>query len=131
MRIKCDLCQNTTGFYFMIIALTWTSIQIITSPVACIVMHLLGTDENGTRFVQEDLDRVVSASMCPSNAVLALGLSDTKCTKRMNVSQKPIWQKFLIIEQYSQGSHWHWKTWKNETTFCSQGILKNVKSQGI
>ena len=55
--------------------------QIVTSSVACILMHLLGTDKNGTRFVQEDLDRVVSASMCPSNAALTPGLSDTKYTK--------------------------------------------------
>ena len=45
-------------------------------------MHFLGTDENGTRFVQEDLDRVVCASMCPSNAVLTLGFSDTRYTER-------------------------------------------------
>ena len=66
----------------MIIALTWTSIQIIRSSTACIVMQLLGTDENGTRFVQEDLERVESASMCPSNAVLTLGFSDTRYTER-------------------------------------------------
>ena len=38
-----------------------------------------------------------------------------------------------------QGSHRHWKTWKNETTFSSQGkvrefwknIKKSGKSQGI
>ena len=34
-----------------------------------------------------------------------------------------------------QGSHRHWKTWKNETTFTGQGKVRNFekmsKSQGI
>ena len=43
------------------------------------------------------------------------------------------------MSNFDQGSHRHWKTWKNETTFSSQGkvrefwknIKKSGKSQGI
>ena len=45
---------------------------------------------------------------------------------KMGVEQevRNVWFKQFLNVYFRQGSHLHWKTWKNETSFSRQGISK-------